>query len=117
MTPGLVTPASDNKCQYPHGSGWHSFRHPPSGSRLPKWRRRLDHTAGEQSLLSSGDGTIIDSTSQTSCQGNTNPAGPEIELDGTNTHNNGFWIDGSSDNIIRGLIINRFTSGINIQGQ
>jgi len=54
-----------------------------------------------------GDSTVIDGISQSTYQGDTNPHGPEIEIDGTNVEDNGFVIEGAS-NKISGLIINRF---------
>jgi titin len=63
------------------------------------------------------DSTCIDGTTQTANKGNTNSEGPEIELDGTNAGSvNGFWINNSSYNSIRGLAVNWFNSGINIWG-
>jgi parallel beta-helix repeat protein len=63
------------------------------------------------------DSTYIDGTTQTVNQGNTNSEGLEIEIDGTNAGAvNGFWIGNSSYNTIRGLTINRFSTGINIYG-
>jgi hypothetical protein len=57
--------------------------------------------------LMNRDGTVIDGTSQTVNQGDTNPNGPEIEIDGTNVNGNGFYIEGAA-NKISGFIINRF---------
>ncbi|MGA9349155.1 MAG: right-handed parallel beta-helix repeat-containing protein, partial [Anaerolineae bacterium] len=58
------------------------------------------------------DGTTIDGTTQTASQGDTNPHGPEIELDGTNSGDtaSGLVIT-SADNTIKGLVINRFGGG------
>ena len=63
------------------------------------------------------DNTIIDGTTQTANQGDTNPNGPEIEIDGTNAGEaSGFTIY-AANNIIKGLVINRFTQfGIIITG-
>jgi hypothetical protein len=55
-----------------------------------------------------GDSTFIDGKSQSTNQGDTNPQGPEIEIDGTNVEGSGIIIEGSS-NKISGLIINRFS--------
>lgn len=66
---------------------------------------------GEVGLPSLNDeATTIDGTTQTDNQGNTNPYGPEIEIDGTNvqTDANGFYIK-SAKNVIKGLVINRFS--------
>ena len=52
------------------------------------------------------DSTFIDGTTQTANQGNNNPEGPEIEINGTGIAEAGIVINGS-DNIIRGLVINR----------
>jgi hypothetical protein len=61
------------------------------------------------------DSTVIDGTTQTTNQGNRNPLGPEIEINGSGLPENGILITGSY-NIIRGLAINRCgTAGINIQ--
>lgn len=55
------------------------------------------------------DGTTIDGTTQTANQGDTNPLGPEIELDGQLAGDDGYGIDvRSGDNLIRGLVVNRF---------
>ncbi|MBN1550044.1 SMP-30/gluconolactonase/LRE family protein, partial [bacterium] len=56
--------------------------------------------------------TIIDGTTQARNQGDTNPDGLEIELNGNNSTEYAFW-GVSASNIIKGLVINRFTkSGI-----
>ncbi|HEX9971050.1 MAG TPA: right-handed parallel beta-helix repeat-containing protein, partial [bacterium] len=57
----------------------------------------------------SDDSTKIDGTSQSAFVGSDpNPNGPEIELDGTNAGDvDGFYVL-SSNNIIKGLVINRF---------
>ncbi len=57
--------------------------------------------------LMNRDSTVIDGTSQTRNQGDTNTNGPEIEIDGTNVNGNGFYIEGAA-NKISGFIINRF---------
>jgi len=63
---------------------------------------------------------VIDGTSQTANQGDTNPKGPEIEINGTNVSMAVFTVNGS-DKIIRGLVINRspvygiLINGINIK--
>lgn len=55
------------------------------------------------------DGTTIDGTTQTANRGDTNPLGPEIELDGQLAGEHGYGIDiRSSNNLVRGLVINRF---------
>ena len=64
------------------------------------------------------DGTLIDGLSQAAFAGDTNPAGPEIEIDGTLA---GSTVDGlrirSLWNSVRGLTINRFKgNGISIMG-
>ncbi|MBN1352658.1 right-handed parallel beta-helix repeat-containing protein [candidate division KSB1 bacterium] len=64
----------------------------------------------------SDDGTCIDGTSQTANQGDSNPEGPEIEIDGTLASSIGFWIFESSANTIRGFVINRCANGIAIHG-
>jgi hypothetical protein len=58
------------------------------------------------------DGTVIDGSSQADFIGNdTNPFGPEIEIDGSNTTNaSGIGIN-SADNLIKELVINRFSEG------
>jgi len=64
------------------------------------------------------DGTFIDGYSQSINQGNTNPDGPEIVLDGGNLGDNtsGLVIN-SSNNVIRDFVINRFKkTGILIHG-
>jgi hypothetical protein len=54
------------------------------------------------------DSTVIDATTQTSDQGDRNPKGPEIEINGSGLTECGFEIYGSA-NIIKGFIINRCT--------
>lgn len=73
---------------------------------------RLQVTAALPEL--SGGGTTIDGSSQTLFTGDTNPAGPEIFLDGRNAGRN---VDGlsmtSSLNVIQGLIVSSFSgSGV-----
>ena len=55
------------------------------------------------------DGITIDGTTQSDFIGSdTNPFGPEIEIDGTNAGDAiGFFVIGA-DNVINGLVINRF---------
>jgi hypothetical protein len=61
------------------------------------------------------DSTVIDGVTQTGNQGDKNPQGPEIEINGSGLLENGIVINGSC-NIIRGLVINRCKfAGINIQ--
>lgn len=58
----------------------------------------------------SGGGTVISGTTQAAfIGGDPNPYGLEIEIDGTNAGSNarGFWTN-SADNVIKGLVINRF---------
>jgi hypothetical protein len=63
------------------------------------------------------DGTLIDGATQALNQGDNNPLGPEIEINGNNAVTEGINIEGSADNTIRGLAINRFiNSGISIIG-
>jgi hypothetical protein len=54
-----------------------------------------------------GDSTFINGNSQSLHQGDTNPYGPEIEIDGTNVEESGIIIEGSF-NKVSGLVINRF---------
>ncbi|KAA3620078.1 MAG: T9SS C-terminal target domain-containing protein [Calditrichaeota bacterium] len=54
-----------------------------------------------------GEGTIVDATSQTENQGDTNPFGPEIELDGSEVDDSGFQLN-HINHVIRGFIINGF---------
>ncbi len=59
----------------------------------------------------------IDGSSQTTNQGNTNPNGPEIQIDGNNnTVNYCFGIMNASNITIKDLIISRFMIGIQIYG-
>lgn len=57
---------------------------------------------------------LIDGTSQTANQGNTNTDGPEIVLDGTRTVDFAFHIFNASGVIIKGFVICNFTYGIQI---
>ncbi|MBC8264078.1 MAG: CSLREA domain-containing protein [Anaerolineales bacterium] len=61
--------------------------------------------------------TIIDGATQTVNRGDANPVGPEIEIDGTKAGiAAGFRIE-SANNIIKGLVINRFVAqGIAVSG-
>lgn len=59
----------------------------------------------------------IDGTTQTQNQGNTNPDGPEICLNGAgNTVEYCFSLLNANSNVIKGLIINEFLYGIQIYG-
>ncbi len=63
-------------------------------------------------------GTVIDGTTQTTSQGNTNTLGPEIELDGTNASTaSGLKITGGAS-IVRGFVINNFQNwyGVELNG-
>lgn len=61
--------------------------------------------------------TVIDGTTQTANRGDANPAGPEIEIDGTKAGAAAGLRIESADNIIKGLVINRFvTQGIVMSG-
>jgi hypothetical protein len=68
------------------------------------------------------DGTTIDASTQTAFTGDTNAAGPEIELNGALNPSADGLVLGSSDNRVHGLAINGFTSapfggnGISISG-
>lgn len=60
------------------------------------------------------DSTVVDGFSQTMNQGDTNPEGPEIMLDGhenSDKYNKGLLIH-SADNVIKGLVISGFDRGI-----
>ncbi|MBL8151113.1 MAG: hypothetical protein JNN15_14395 [Blastocatellia bacterium] len=62
------------------------------------------------------DGTVIDGASQTAFDpGNTNPAGPEIFIDGTMSGSgaNGLVVS-SNNNIIKSLVISNFATGSGI---
>lgn len=63
------------------------------------------------------DGTTIDGTTQTIHRGDSNLTGPEIEVDGTKAGIvAGFRIE-SANNVIKGLVINRFVAqGILLSG-
>ncbi|HIQ05941.1 MAG TPA: CSLREA domain-containing protein, partial [Anaerolineae bacterium] len=61
--------------------------------------------------------TTIDGTTQTANQGDRNPAGPEVELNGARAGTSPGLVITSISNTIRGLIINEFTlPGIVITG-
>ncbi|MFH2143753.1 MAG: T9SS type A sorting domain-containing protein [Bacteroidota bacterium] len=63
------------------------------------------------------DNITIDGTTQTTNQGDTNPLGPEIELDGNNNAvDYAFSIINSSNIHIKGLCIKQFILGIQIFG-
>ncbi len=57
---------------------------------------------------------LIDGTSQTTTQGNTNAEGPEIVLDGTRAVDFAFHIFNASGVTIKGFVICNFTYGIQI---
>ena len=57
-------------------------------------------------LQDTSGGTTIDGTTQTTNQGDTNPDGPEIEIDCSNSSDHCLQIN-SASNIIKGLVINR----------
>jgi parallel beta-helix repeat protein len=61
---------------------------------------------------------LIDGTTQTTNQGNTNPDGPEILLDGNHQFGSdfAFHVYNSAGVIIQGFIIGRFTVGIEMSG-
>lgn len=61
---------------------------------------------------------LIDGTSQTTNQGNTNPDGPEILLDGNHAFGSdfAFHLYNVSGVTVQGFIIGRFTVGIEISG-
>lgn len=62
-------------------------------------------------------GTVIDGTSQTTNQGNTNLLGPEIMLDGNNNAIDfGFFVSNAPNVIIKGFIVSSFLYGIQIFG-
>jgi hypothetical protein len=56
------------------------------------------------------DPVVLDATIQTANIGDTNPAGPEVELDGSDpgAGNEGFLLQGAGGSTIRGFVINRF---------
>ncbi len=57
--------------------------------------------------------TTIDGTTQTANQGDTNPFGPEIVIDGTNTITQCFLLV-SPANIVKGVTIGNFTYGVQV---
>jgi parallel beta-helix repeat protein len=64
------------------------------------------------------DPVVLDATTQTANIGDTNPAGPEVELDGSDpgSGNEGFLLQGAGSSTIRGFVINRFKEdGIEIE--
>lgn len=63
-----------------------------------------------------GNNITIDGTSQTVFAGNTNPDGPEIDLDGNHSTDYGFFVINGSYITIKGFIIRRFIYGIQISG-
>ena len=63
-----------------------------------------------------GSNITIDGTTQTTFAGNTNPDGPEIDLDGSHSTDFCFFIINGSNITIKGFIIRRFTYGIQISG-
>ena len=66
------------------------------------WTITLAGNTGTQLLLS-GNGVIVDGTSQAVWRSDTNPAGPEIMIDGQNIpQNEGFVVTGN-DNTVKGL--------------
>ena len=63
------------------------------------------------------DSTTIDGTTQAANRGDSNPDGPEIEIEGTNGGAAAGLRIESANNIIKGLVINRFVlQGIRISG-
>ncbi|MGA9347506.1 MAG: choice-of-anchor Q domain-containing protein [Anaerolineae bacterium] len=63
------------------------------------------------------DSTTIDGTTQAVNRGDSNPDGPEIEIEGTNAGAAAGLRIESANNIIKGLVINRFVlQGIRISG-
>jgi parallel beta-helix repeat protein len=65
-----------------------------------------------------GAGTIVDGNSQTAFAGNTNPAGPEVILDGSQIGGNAYGLVIQAPNcIVRGLVIGGFgLAGIRLLG-
>ncbi len=63
-----------------------------------------------------GSNISIDGTTQTTFGGNTNPNGPEIELDGNHTIDYAFFVINGSHISIKGFIIRKFTYGIQMSG-
>lgn len=61
------------------------------------------------------DVTIIDAATQTAATGNTNPAGPEVVLDGRTAaiNTDGLTLN-SNSNQVRGLVINNFFGGAGV---
>lgn len=132
-TPGpLVVNTTDNaddgSCDASHCSLWEAVsaanRHagpdsiafdiPPSDAGYNPggwWTIRPDR------MLSLDDnGTTIDGTTQTANRGDTNPLGPEIELDGSLGDSRGFEIL-AANNVIRALAMNRFSvAAVRLQG-
>lgn len=63
-------------------------------------------------MLQSGNLTI-DGTTQTANQGNTNPSGPEIIIDGNSTLDHAFLLV-TPNNVIKGIVVGRCIYGIQI---
>ncbi|OGC04224.1 hypothetical protein A2276_06435 [candidate division WOR-1 bacterium RIFOXYA12_FULL_43_27] len=74
---------------------------------------RIRPTAALPNLEDASGGTTIDGTTQTTNQGDTNPYGPEIMLDGTNAGSaNGLTVTAKDCIIERMIINNYFLDGI-----
>ncbi len=58
----------------------------------------------------------IDGTTQTTFAGDTNPYGPEIVIDGSNTRDYGFRFMNAQNATLKGLNIRRFTKGAQFYG-
>lgn len=66
----------------------------------------------------SGGSTTIDGTTQSAFSGNTNPAGPEIVLNGGRLEPCGSGLEiNSANNVIHGLVINDFATEPDVCGQ
>lgn len=64
----------------------------------------------------SGGVTMIDGTSQKTNQGDTNPGGPSVEVDGSNVSSVAVFYISSGYNTIRGLAIGGGAAGVEIAG-
>lgn len=78
-------------------------------------------------LVITQSNTVIDATTQTAFTGNTNAAGPEVQLDGqfvaqpqpagqTNFGSDGFILQNVQNSVVRGFSIVRFSHGLLILG-
>lgn len=110
MDGAVSVPAQETQEMADHGSSGRTTLLP---AELPATLRRISPASALPTITAAG--TVIDGTTQTTNQGNTNSRGPEIEISGAGAGADiaGLTVAGGTFTL-RGLVVNSFTANGNL---